>query len=390
MKITIRLLSLFALLAILIVSVVVYLPLPESLGKIDFRPYWSASYLFARGLDFGDLAALDEIERRLTDWSEEYTMQAWFTPIGHLLLAPLTFLPFHQAAKVWLMLNISILALSALLLGKYPYPKTWLPLLATFSFSATLTSLFFGQVNTLSLLGLALFFHFRQKQKDLAAGASLLLTLVKPHLVFLTLPALLLSLMQQKRWRAYGGLILSSGLTGFALFVIHRNWLSSFITVLQGGLGSTRLSPSLAGVLIFVGKEILGRWLWLLGLALLFVLWQKIKQLDERTLCDVTLLIGLALSPFGWSYDQIMVLLPVLTMVGWIQQGLLPKRGKWLLAASLLLINALTYYQRLVVQNDLWFFWVPLAVLGVYLLGDRSVSRNRCALDSSQSSLKPL
>lgn len=36
--------------------------LPDEVGAIDFRPYWSASYLFARDLDFGDLQALDHIE----------------------------------------------------------------------------------------------------------------------------------------------------------------------------------------------------------------------------------------------------------------------------------------------------------------------------------------
>ncbi len=140
------------------VLIIVFIRLPISLGIVDFRPYWSASYLFVRGKDFSDLEALDKIQRSLTGWDQSYTMQAWFTPVEHLILSPLTFVPFEQAAKLWLLSNIIVLSLSVWFLRTSTSLNRWLELLVTFSFSATLTSLFFGQVNTLSLLGLALYF----------------------------------------------------------------------------------------------------------------------------------------------------------------------------------------------------------------------------------------
>lgn len=178
--------SLFALIMLLLI-----LPIPERVGSIDFRPYWSASYLFSRGLDFGDLQVLDQVKRNLTAWDEDFTMQAWFTPIGHLLLAPLTLLPFFTAARFWLLSNILVLSLSSLFLASDVPSKTWLPLVGVFSYSMSLTSLMFGQVNTLSLLGFALYFYFRSKNKNLLAGISLLLLLIKPHLVIVTLPLLI-------------------------------------------------------------------------------------------------------------------------------------------------------------------------------------------------------
>lgn len=214
-----RALSALLLLAVLLLFLLVSFPLPEELGAIDFRPYWSASYLFARGLDFGDLQALDQVERSLTGWQGAFTMQAWFTPLGHLILAPLTFFPFQPAAKTWLLINILCFSITAWLLSEELNRLRWVALLVTFSFSATLTALFFGQVNSLTLLGLALFLFFERKGKEFWAGISLVLTLVKPHLVVLTLPTLILYLVWHKKWRALSGFGLALVLVSLFLFL---------------------------------------------------------------------------------------------------------------------------------------------------------------------------
>lgn len=165
-----RNLSALLLLAVLLLVLLVSFPLPEELGAIDFRPYWSASYLFARGADFGDLQALDQVERRLTGWQGAFTMQAWFTPLGHLILAPLTFLPFQPAAKTWLLINILCFSITAWLLSEELNRLRWVALLVAFSFSATLTSLFFGQVNSLTLLGWRYFCFSNVKERSFGLG----------------------------------------------------------------------------------------------------------------------------------------------------------------------------------------------------------------------------
>ncbi|RCK73924.1 MAG: hypothetical protein ANABAC_2998 [Anaerolineae bacterium] len=344
------------------------LPIPDRVGSIDFRAYWSASYLFTRGMDFGDPQALDNVERSLTGWDGAFTMQAWFTPTGHLFLSPLTFLPFPQAARVWLLFNIFLLTLSAWLLADSDESPPWLPISVTFCFSATLTSIFFGQINTLSVAGLALYLYFRRQQKDVLAGFSLILILIKPHLVSLTLLPLLLSLIWHKRWRVLLGAGLSGVAVLLALFLIHRGWLLSFWKVAQSGLGSARLAPSLAGLLVYLGYPYAGQWLWCIGLLLVLGGWWLFKDIEERRLFDLTLPFGLALNPYGWSYDQIILLLPLLSLVRWIAASP-PGRVKWGFAICLIGLNLLSYLQRLVVQNDVWFFWIPLMVFGMYLAG---------------------
>lgn len=194
---------------LLIVGVTVFLVMPFSLppkiGAADFRPYWSSTFLLAHGQDFSDLSKLDDVERTLTDWSEPFTMYAWFAPTGNLVLLPYTLFPFPRATYYWLLTNIVVVFFSALLLWRNMTSRAWIPLVTTFSFSMTLLSLIVGQVNTLVVLGLALFLFFSELRRDYAAGASLVLTTIKPHLVILTLPLLLVDIVRHKQWRVVVG-----------------------------------------------------------------------------------------------------------------------------------------------------------------------------------------
>jgi len=85
--------------------------------------------------------------------------------------------------------------------------RVWIPLVTIFGFSMTLLSLIFGQVNTLVVLGLALFTYFSELRRDYAAGASLALTTIKPHLVLLTLPLLIIDIVRRRQWRVFIGFV---------------------------------------------------------------------------------------------------------------------------------------------------------------------------------------
>ena len=55
---------------VLTIGVIIFLvypfPLPAKIGVLDFRPYWSSSFLLAHGQDFSDASKLYNIERALT------------------------------------------------------------------------------------------------------------------------------------------------------------------------------------------------------------------------------------------------------------------------------------------------------------------------------------
>lgn len=341
-------------------------PLPPRLGTIDFRAYWSAAYLLARGKDFSELQQIEAIERTLTGWEEAYPMQAWFFPTGHLILAPLTFLPFQQAVAVWLLIHISVLFVSSLWLWRNEHAVRWLPLLVTFSYSMTLVSLHFGQVNSLVLFGLALFLYLEERQKPFLAGAALIFTTVKPHLVIFTLPIILLDGVQKSEWRRLSGFFLALLFSFLLLFLIYPDWLNALVHLTLSGFGTLRLTPTLAGVLIALGETRLSRWLWLGGLMVFLALKLALKPVDLRTFIDVTLLGGMILSPLGWSYDQIMLIIPIFRLIEWGIKRELTQPFARQMFLSLVVFNLLTYVQRIFVQNEVWFFWLPLAIAVYY------------------------
>jgi len=351
-----------------LIGIVWRAPLPHGLGSIDFRPYWSAAYLLAQGKDFCDLNQIDAVERALTGWREDYPMQAWFFPTGHLILLPLTFLPFQQAVKVWLLIHIGILFVCSLLLWRNKYIYRWLPLLVTFSYSMTLVSLYFGQVNSLVLLGLALFLYLEERQKPFLAGLALILTTVKPHLVIFTLPMLLLDGFQQREWLRLSGFFLALLSSFLLLFFLYPDWLRSLVHLAFSGFNSLRLTPTLAGLLVVLGETHLSRWLWLGGLGIFLALRLVLKSVDLRTFVDLTLLGGMVLSPLGWSYDQILLLIPVFRLMEWCIQKELPSPFAGQMFLSLVVLNLLTCLQRIFIHNDVWFFWLPFALAFFYYL----------------------
>ncbi|MCX7682786.1 MAG: DUF2029 domain-containing protein [Anaerolineae bacterium] len=344
-------------------------PLPPEVGVLDFRPYWSASFLLAQGRDFGDVSQLDHIERTLTGWTAPYTMYAWLGPTGNLILLPYTLFPFTRAAYYWLLTNIAIVFISVLLIWRDTASGArWIPLVAAFGFSMSLLSLIVGQINTLVLLGLATFLAASRAGHCWVAGAGLALTTVKPHLVILTLPLLVLDLVRRKQWRTLAGLVTALGGCAIILFCLYPAWPVSFLKVVISGINTWRKTPTIPGLLVVAGEYVWGKWLWVAALLLAVLLWWKRgSKWELRTMIDVSILVGLIVSPLGWSYDQMMLLFPLLRVLAWITQGALTRKDAIAVVSVLVVANALSFYERILTPSEVWFFWVPPVVAAVYL-----------------------
>jgi hypothetical protein len=346
--------------------------LPAKLGTVDFRPYWSSSFLLARRQDFSDAAKMDNIERTLTGWTEPYTMYAWFAPTGNLILLPYTLFPFGRAAYYWLVTNIVVVFINALLIWRNTKTHTWIPLAAAFGFSATLLSLAMGQINTMVILGLALFLFFSKSKNEFAAGASLVLVTIKPHLVILTLPLLILDVLRRKQWRILAGF--AGALAGCALilFFFYPAWIVGFWKMTTFGMSTIRATPTLTGLLVIAGEYKFGKWIWVMGLlTAIFFWWKNGKEWDQRTLIDVSIMAGLFISPIGWSYDQVMLLFPILHILEWLAKSSFKGKNAIILA-TLIAADAVTFYQRTLTLSEVWFFWVPLVIAGIYFFARRN------------------
>jgi len=364
------------LLSLLLGTITILFPvsLPPGAGDWDLQAYWSSAYLFAHGQDFSDPVALGEIEHTLTTRDDPETLYSWFSPIGNVVLLPFTFIPFTKAVYYWLVFNILILFYSATLIWNNADTRTWIPLLATFSFSMTVVSLVFGQINFLEVLGLALFLTLNNKGRPSLAGASLVLTTIKPHLVILTLPILLLDLLRKKEWKALIGFAIALVFCFFILSAFYPPWLQSFWTVVTSGMSTVRETPSINGLLVLLGEYNLGKLMWLTALiGGIAWWWLRGQAWDRRTFIDISVTVGLIVSPIGWSYDQIMLLFPILSLLSWIAGNTLSNRVAKSTLAILVVANLISYYQRTFAPSDVWFFWIPALVLGLYLFAQRKL-----------------
>ena len=372
-----NILTAFKFIIILLLGAIIVLfpvSLPPGAGDWDLQAYWSSTYLFAHGQDFSDPTALGEIEHTLTTRDDPETLYSWFSPIGNVVLLPFTLIPFTRAVYYWLVLNIIILFYSATLIWDDTDLRTWIPLLAIFSFSMTVVSLVFGQINFLEVLGLALFLSLNKRSKPYLAGASLVLTTIKPHLVILTLPILLLDLLRKKEWKALTGFVAALAFCFLILFAFYPPWIQSFWTVVTSGMSTFRETPNVNGLLVLLGEYNLGKLLWLIALIIGIVWWWKHGQTwDRRTFIDISVAAGLIVSPIGWSYDQIMLLFPILSLLSWIAGNKLPNRIVKSILVVLVAANLVSYYQRTYAPSDVWFFWIPFLILGLYLFTQRKL-----------------
>ena len=361
-------LLIFLITFFILIIVITSAPQSFNISTGDFRPYWSATYLLAHGQDFSDLSLMDQIERTLTGWDQSFTMMAWFAPTGMVVLLPFTFLPFEKAAFFWLLTNIMVLSATAFLLWSDVKRKIWIPLLAVFAFPMTLLSLYVGQINTLVLFGLAVFISLRKPEQQYLRGIGLALTTIKPHLVILTLPLIILDSVYKKQWKILVGFFGSLLVCSIILFALYPSWPISFWNLVSSGMSTIRETPTISGVIAFSTGQAWGKWFWIPGIVLLFIIWwrQKEKWYTQKIIY-LTIPLSLMLSPIGWGYDQVLLLIPILSLLN--QMDKVENDGKILTTKGIFLISifGIVFVMRIFSPNEVWFFWVPFVTFGFLL-----------------------
>ncbi len=151
------------------------------------------------------------------------------------------------------------------------------------------------------------------------------------------------------------------------LFALYPAWPISFWQLVALGMETARETPTISGLFVIAGERMWGKWIWVAGLFLTIVVWWKRgKAWDRRSLIDVSILAGMMIAPVGWSYDQVMLLFPLLRIVEWVTNGFLARKDAVTVVLVLIISDAATFYERILTPNEVWYFWVPLLVAIVY------------------------
>ena len=337
------------------------------LGRHDFFPYWASAHLLIGGTNPYDYDAIVALMAEVVP-DRETIEQAWNPPWLAVVLIPLAVLPYDAAVRIWLMFNLLAVNGVIWLIWRWASssrrrPPIWLPLLGL-GFYAALVMISIGQIVVIILLGLVACLAALRAGRDGWAGAALVLTLGKPQLVYLAVPLILIWAAQQRRWRVWLGLIGAWLMTLIVATVLSPNWLSGYLTATTGHDFFTKLSATISGVVkAYTGSDAL-RFSGVLTLLLIPWLLRLIGRRDLLTGVNTALLISLPLAPYGWSFDQIVLLPAIVQLTVWLISLERSQRRRYGLTLTAIYVAA--FGLKLAGWGDFLFVWVPIALGGLY------------------------
>lgn len=302
-----------------------------------------------------------------------------------LITVPFGLLPISQAYILWDVLAQVMIAGCILWLARH-----WeglnrqlfvvFVLLASILNGNIILGLMTGTFAAIFLVFLTLSLYFLETDRPVLAGIMLAGLALKPPL--LTVSALIgLWLLFRRNWKAIGGI----GAGGLGLLLIglamDPGWLVKFKGASGNLLGMrlgnqptipsyTRLFCSGETTCTFASYALAG--LVLVGI-FTWLTWKKRGQLTPLTAFSAAIAAGVLLPPYLWSYDYVLLILPV----SFISFDLIRRHSSYLYSALfLLLLDGVSIVglelfwlnpesPALSIQRDMWSIWVALLVLAV-------------------------
>jgi hypothetical protein len=341
------------------------------LGNGDFIAYWSAVYQVDRGHNPYDPKEMLDVQQGVANSGLDFVVMAWNVPTLFVFLLPLGYLSFHAAQTAWLIASVCLVLAASLMLARLYLPPGGKPLLAfcllVLFFPQVIIMLTMGQVSLLVLLGLAGSLVLIRKGHWFWAGASLILTSVKPQIAFLAVPYLLIYMAYRRKWRGWLGLLAAGGICMGVLFAFRPNWVADFMG-LTSMAPNNWATPTIGGLLSYWRVTDAARYLIILFLPLSWVLARPQSTLRMETAVALLTAITVPTSFFGWGYDQIILLIPLAQIFGWI----LLSSDRWMKTmgmAGILGSFILIWVQRILRVREINYFWVPIFLGLLYGFG---------------------
>ncbi len=349
------------LLAIVVLGLCIWF-IPSKIFPVswDFRNnLWGPAYQLLHRMSPYDIKVLFEISNAI-----------WM-PMLIGLLAPIGFLPLQWASNIWLLINLASLSLIVSILARQVQKNLiWTPLIiiALAIFPASISHFILGQVSLFICLVLLLLVIYRKRLNPIVIGLLLCLSLTKPQLLVLFLPAFLIIYFREQGMKKFLKVILYSFLWVFAscvpLFILFPHWIPDFLTNLSAnntwfypslysflisGSGSRQVAIGLSGLFLCIG----------LGISVLLL---------NRLQGNQSLLWILALtpifSPIIWSWDFVL-LFPFMTFMVFEKKSI---TSSWVLYGGYAICAIVYFAQRVTINSgDQSSVWVPL-FLNIVLL----------------------
>jgi len=372
-------------------------PIP---GGNDFLAHYTAwsAYIHLGVSPYSDEAALytqQAIYGRPTLPGEDQNRMTY--PFYSILIhAPFIYINYPLARAIYMTLLQAALFIGVIMtFSLFQWvPKAWIAailLIWTLLFYPEARGVILGQFAILGFFSLAGSLYFYNKQRDILAGIILVLSTIKPTLVFLVIPFFIIVAITKRRWRFIISFMLTVAILSFASLIADPTWISEWIfriihysdyTVGQSPVWLlTHIAlPWLGGI----GEEIID--LFLIA-GMFFAWWRAIHEDDAEFnwALGVTLVISNLIVPRSATTNYVLMLIPTLWIFSILDQRL--KWGKPILVITMVISFAGLWWLHFATvsgnqEQPIMFIPYPL-VLGLFLLlGRKWLLKNYARLNS--------
>ncbi len=376
-----------ALLSIILLGAIFHLRAAKNLDistqdshhKSNFFTFWLPGYMILKGENpYNETQYLAGHDTFGVTWKPNKIFP-YPLPLS-LFMVPLGLLPLSQAYYAWQIITQIIIAATVFILLEHwkepAHTRLLVPMLAfLLFFGPVYLTLQVGSIGSFALLAVLISLLLFEKQKSLAAGAFLSLTMFKPPQGITILLLVGIWLVARKDWKAiqgiiFGGLaILIIGMIQDPLWVIKFREASQSVMDRTQGIQSNVWAYS---YLICGGSSpcstLLGGLsaLTLLGLGGFF-LWRNHARLSVWEAFNIIIPISFVSTIYLWVYDQILYVIPIV----WIVGTLVERKKSYIQAFIFLILLVLVSFAATVfqayTQKDIWNAGNTIIVLGMAL-----------------------
>ena len=231
-------------------------------------------------------------------------------------------------------------------------------LLFAFVFPQVLVGINAGQVTFLVFFGLVACLWMIKREQWFWAGAILILTTIKPHLVILQFTYLLFYMIQKRKYEGWAGFFATGIIFLVILFTLRPQLINDLVGLLK--IAPTKWStPTIGGLLSYLGITEAGRYLVVLLLPLPFILGKHQESISVEFSIALLTLLNVPATFFGWSYDQTILLIPIAQTFQWLHRS---KTNSLKIGVILAIVIALgiNYSQRVTGIYEVYYVWVSL------------------------------
>jgi hypothetical protein len=336
----------------------------------DFGEYWAAGRLLAARRNPYSPAALRSLQSAV-GFAQQDAIMMWNPPWALSLVLPFALLPYRIAALLWLATNAGLILVSATLLWRVFSISGggYLPLVLAVSFVPGLINLRAGHVTPFMLLGIAGFLAFHQARRPFLAGASAALWLLKPHLLWLILLLLAWDIVRNRRFHLLLGLFAGTAALLAIPVIFQPAVLREYLTAMRNFPMLASYAPNFGGLLRMAFGD---QYHWLQfapcvpGLA--FLGYALVRHQEDNWVHYFALLalISFITSPYGWSYDEIVLLPAVLHIAARLRKR--SSRLRWTALGTYLAANGAVLLVSWWRPHDAYLLWTAPMWLLLYCL----------------------